>query len=82
MRAILDMRTRKVLRLCGSTVTAMRTFAMLQIERNKHLDLCRRTQAAFPPHRNFKLGICELVTTRHIGDIVPEGEFTIIHQEK
>lgn len=82
MRAILDLRTRRVLRNCGSINSSMRTFAMLQIERDKHLDLCKRTQAAFPPHRNFKLAIVEISTARHIGDIVPEGEFIIIHAEK
>lgn len=82
MRAILDTRTNKVLRVCGGSVTAMRTFAMLQIERDKHRNLAARTARKMPAARDFKLAIAELSTTRHIGDTVPAGEFTIIHAEK
>lgn len=82
MRAILDLRNRKVLRVCGGSYSATRTFAMLQIERDKHRELCRKTGSPFPATRSFRLAICEVSTTRHTGDIVPEGEFTIIHQEK
>lgn len=82
MRAILDLRTRKVLRLPGSTNSSMRTFAMLQIEKDRLKNLCKQTGNQMPASRDYKLSICELSTTRHIGDTVPDGEFTIIHSEK
>ena len=82
MRAILDLRTNKVLRNCGSSASAARTFAMLQIERDKHRDLCKRTYRTMPESRDFKLGICEVQGLRNIGNVVPESEFTIIHAEK
>ena len=80
MRAILDMRDRKVLRICGSNNSSMRTFAMLQIERDRAKKAYRHV--TFPEARNFRLGIVELHAVRHKGCIANEGEFTIIHEEK
>ena len=80
MRSILDLRTNKVLRICGSSVGAMRTFAMLQIERDKLRKVMAESGIVHKSYR--RLAICELTTTRHIGDTVSASEFTIIHAEK
>jgi hypothetical protein len=84
MRAILDLRTNKVLRNCGSINSSMRIFAMLQIERDRLKALREQVHSPMQPTelRNYRLAIAELQTTRHIGDTVPAGEFTIIHSEK
>ena len=82
MRAILDTRSNTVLRLCGSAVSSMRTFAMLQMERETMRKTYDKIHRRFPALLDKKLAIAELQTTRHIGDTVPEGEFIIIHAEK
>jgi len=82
MRAILDLRTNKVLRNCGSISGSIRTFSMLQIERDRTREVWRKAGRKPTKVRDFKLAIVELTTTRHIGDTVPAGEFTIIHSEK
>lgn len=82
MRAILDLRSNTVLRLCGSAVTSMRTFAMLQMERESMRKTYDKINRTMPALLDKRLAIAELQTTRHIGDTVPAGEFTIIHSEK
>lgn len=69
MRAILDLNTQKVLRICNSRVASIRAYANLQVERNLH-------------QGTWKLAIAELATPRVKGNVVSRTEFTIVHQEK
>lgn len=75
MRAILNLANPDkpvVKRVCGSIQSSIRTFAMLQIERDKK----RSTK------KPCVLAIVEMNGSRHVGQIVPTNEFTIIHSEK
>lgn len=71
MRAILDVfnpRRPVVLRVCGSRAQSISALGNLQ-----------RVRALYC--KQWRLAIVELTTTRHVGDVVPSGEYVTIYEE-
>ena len=72
MRAILDVNNPQrpvVLRVCGSRAQSISAMGNLQCMRALH-------------RKRWRLAVVELTTTRHVGDVVPPGEYVTFYEER